>query len=249
MFYFGTNTKQQLDFEGHKDLVEIADDLAVINKDSQLFVLPSMPFLIPMQSICKSPLLWLGTQDVSEELENNTTGEVSAKTLAELKVDLVMVGHAERRALGEKDKTLKNKLKNIAQHKLSVVFCVGEVEKSDVASRKKDLQKQLAILKIFKFPNCLIAYEPVFAIGVNGIPAEPSYVGETFTIIKEILDEMGKSDFVLLYGGSVNFNNAYDLAKLKDCDGLFVGRSGWTKEGFRAVFEKGLSGYRAKTSN
>jgi len=91
MFYFGTNTKQQLDFEIHKDLVEIAEDLADINKESQIFVLPSMPFLIPMQSICKSPLLWLGTQDVSEELENNTTGEVSAKTLAELKVDLVII--------------------------------------------------------------------------------------------------------------------------------------------------------------
>ena len=106
MFYFGTNTKQQLNQELHEEVVEIASLLAKSNKDTQFFVLATMPLLVPLKKMSFGSGLWVGPQRVSGT-EGNTTGEISAKLIKELDADLVMVGHVERRALGEKEKDLK----------------------------------------------------------------------------------------------------------------------------------------------
>ncbi|MEY3469608.1 MAG: hypothetical protein RLZZ575_68, partial [Actinomycetota bacterium] len=79
-------------------------------------------------------------------------------------------------------------------------------------------------------------------------PAEPGYVEESFQLIKEALSELERKpeNFPLLYGGSVNVENAKQLASLDSCAGLFVGRSAWSKDGFRNVFEKAYAGYKSK---
>ena len=96
MFYFGTNTKQQLNQEQHEEVVEMAALLAKSNKDTQFFVLPTMPLLVPLKKMSFGSGLWVGSQRVSGN-DGNTTGEISAKLIKELDADLVMVGHAERR--------------------------------------------------------------------------------------------------------------------------------------------------------
>ena len=248
MFYFGTNTKQQLSLELHEEIVEIAALLAKTQKDTQFFVLPTMPLLATMKKMSFGSGLWVGSQRVSGN-EGNITGEISAKVIKEIDADLAMVGHAERRGLGEKDKELKSQLKSLQDVELMSIYCIGEttIEKN-VENRKKVFFKQLKVLKDLNIKKALIAYEPVWSIGENGTPAESSYVEKSFLAIKAVLKELelNVKDFPLLYGGSVNLQNAKELAALASCDGLFVGRSAWSKDGFRNVYEKAHSGYNTK---
>jgi triosephosphate isomerase len=248
MFYFGTNTKQQLNQELHEEVVEMAALLAKSNKDTQFFVLPTMPLLVPLKKMSFGTGLWVGSQRVSGT-ESNTTGEISAKLIKELDADLVMVGHAERRAMGEKEKDLKQQLKALQENNLMAIYCMGESEKEKNNQTRKDIfAKQLKVLKDLNIERALIGYEPVWSIGVNGTPAESSYVEESFEAIKSVLTDLGLNlkNFPLCYGGSVNIDNAKELASLDNCDGLFVGRSAWSKDGFRNVYDKAYAGYRSK---
>ena len=248
MFYFGTNTKQQLNQELHEEVVEMAALLAKSNKDTQFFVLPTMPLLVPLKKMSFGSGLWVGPQRVSGT-ESNTTGEISAKLIKELDADLVMVGHAERRALGEKEKEIKQQLQALQENNLMAIYCMGESEKElSVQTRKDIFAKQLKVLKDLNIERALIGYEPDWSIGVNGTPAESGYVEESFEAIKSVLTELGLNlkNFPLCYGGSVNIDNAKELAALDNCDGLFVGRSAWSKDGFRNVYDKAHAGYRSK---
>ncbi len=248
MFYFGTNTKQQLNQEQHEEVVEIASLLAKSNKDTQFFVLPTMPLLVPLKKMSFGSGLWVGPQRVSGT-ESNTTGEISAKLIKELDADLVMVGHAERRAMGEKDKDLKEQLQALQENNLMTIYCMGESEKEPSVQIRKDVfAKQLKVLKDLNIERALIGYEPVWSIGVNGTPAESGYVEESFEAIKSVLTDLGMNlkNFPLCYGGSVNIDNAKELAALDNCDGLFVGRSAWSKDGFRNVYDKAHAGFRSK---
>ncbi len=248
MFYFGTNTKQQLNQEQHEEVVEIAALLAKSNKDTQFFVLPTMPLLVPLKKMSFGSGLWVGPQRVSGT-ESNTTGEISAKLIKELDADLVMVGHAERRAMGEKEKDLKEQLQALQENNLMAIYCMGESEKEPSVQIRKDIfAKQLKVLKELNIERALIGYEPVWSIGVNGTPAESGYVEESFEAIKSVLTDLGMNlkNFPLCYGGSVNIDNAKELAALDNCDGLFVGRSAWSKDGFRNVYDKAHAGFRSK---
>ena len=248
MFYFGTNTKQQLNQEQHEEVVEIAALLAKSNKDTQFFVLPTMPLLVPLKKMSFGSGLWVGPQRVSGT-ESNTTGEISAKLIKELDADLVMVGHAERRAMGEKEKDIKQQLQELQENNLMSIYCMGENEKERSVQTRKDIfAKQLKVLKDLNIERALIGYEPVWSIGVNGTPAESSYVEESFDAIKSVLTDLGLNlkNFPLCYGGSVNIDNAKELAALDNCDGLFVGRSAWSKDGFRNVYDKAHAGFRSK---
>ena len=248
MFYFGTNTKQQLNQEQHEEVVEIAALLAKSNKDTQFFVLPTMPLLVPLKKMSFGSGLWVGPQRVSGT-ESNTTGEISAKLIKELDADLVMVGHAERRAMGEKEKDLKEQLQALQENNLMAIYCMGESEKEPSVKTRKDVfAKQLKVLKDLNIERALIGYEPVWSIGVNGTPAESGYVEESFDAIKSVLTDLGLNlkNFPLCYGGSVNIDNAKELAALDNCDGLFVGRSAWSKDGFRNVYDKAHAGFRSK---
>jgi triosephosphate isomerase len=199
MFYFGTNTKQQLNQEQHEEVVEIAALLAKSNKDTQFFVLPTMPLLVPLKKMSFGSGLWVGPQRVSGTLMS--------------------------------------------------IYCMGESEKERSVQTRKDIfAKQLKVLKELNIERALIGYEPVWSIGVNGTPAESSYVEESFDAIKSVLTDLGLNlkNFPLCYGGSVNIDNAKELAALDNCDGLFVGRSAWSKDGFRNVYDKAHAGFRSK---
>ncbi len=247
MFYFGTNTKQQLNKELHEEVVEIASLLAKSNKKAQLFVLPTMPLLVPLKKMSFGSGLWIGPQKISG-LDQNTTGEVAATLVKELDADLVMVGHAERRALGEGEKELSDQITQCQANDLKMIYCMGEKKKeNNIKNRKKVFQDQLRVLKDLHITWALIGYEPVWSIGIKGTPASSTYIKESFQIIHEVLVEfeLNPNDFPLCYGGSVNIDNVKEIASLELCDGIFVGRSAWSKEGFRNVFEKAFSGYKS----
>ena len=73
----------------------------------------------------------------------------------------------------------------------------------------------------------MFAYEPIWAIGESGSPADPNYADRQHTLIKRISKEILSTEVSVLYGGSVNMDNSSELINMKNIDGLFIGRSAW----------------------
>jgi triosephosphate isomerase len=94
-----------------------------------------------------------------------------------------------------------------------------------------------------------IGYEPVWSIGAGGTPATPEAVEPMASLLRhalgELFDDPGR-DIPILYGGSVDPSNAGAFTALLNVDGLFIGRAGWTVEGYIATYEAGLAGYRTR---
>ena len=242
MFYFGSNTKRDLDESAHKDITEAALKIAQVHDDAQLFILPSIPFFLSLKAMSAGTQLWVGNQMISATFGSDVTGEVSAKIVKNLNSDLVMIGHAERRRLFDGDEEIRAQLDLASKEGLTILFCIGESTQADDFNALAEFLK-LQIKPLANISTKLVvAYEPVFSIGANGIEADPKYVDQILTIIKKQLMEIRLGDTPILYGGSVNAHNAASYAALDACDGLFVGRSAWTSEGFNEVF---LSGYKA----
>ena len=242
MFYFGSNTKSNLGAAAHHEITQAAINLANTHPDVQFFLLPSIPFYREVKANSLGSSLWIGNQSTSSTGGQDVTGEVSAQTLKTLNSDLVMIAHAERRRLFDGDTEIAAQLKATESEDLRVLFCIGEsVQAHDFGALRKLLRAQLGALAHCSL-DLIIAYEPVFSIGVGGVPANPQYVDTVLTIIKEELSELNLAKTPLLYGGSVDVHNAALYGALKGCDGLFVGRSAWNAEGYKQVF---LNGYEA----
>lgn len=242
MFYFGSNTKSNLGAAAHHEIAKAAIDLAITYPDVQFFLLPSIPFFRELKANSLGSSLWIGNQSLSPTSERDVTGEVQAATLKALGSDLVMIAHAERRRLFDGDTEIAAQLKAAESEDLRVLFCIGEsLQAHDFVALRKLLKAQLEHLA-HQSLDLVIAYEPIFSIGVDGVPADPQYVDTVLTIIKEELSALNLAKTPLLYGGSVDLNNAALYGALGACDGLFVGRSAWSAEGYKQVF---LSGYEA----
>lgn len=246
MFYFGSNTKSNLGAAAHHEVAQAAKDLAITYPDVQFFLLPSIPFFRELKVNSLGSSLWIGNQSVSSTSEQDVTGEVQAATLKALGSDLVMIAHAERRGLFDGDTEIAAQLKATESEDLRVIFCIGEsVQAHDFGALRKLLRAQLEPLAHHSL-DLIIAYEPLFSIGVGGVPADPQYVDRVLTIIKEELSELSLAKTPLLYGGSVDVHNAALYGALKGCDGLFVGRSAWSAEGYKQVFQTGYEAFKKK---
>lgn len=172
----------------------------------------------------------LGAQDVFYEKAGAYTGEISALQLKASGVRLVIVGHSERRALGETNEIVNKKLKAVLSAGMRAVLCVGETEKQKEVAFPKIIRDELheGLLRIKKYllRNLVIVYEPIWAVG-TGRADNPKSVYEITTIIRRELYRMvGKriaSKIPVLYGGSVDDKNSYAFLKDGAVDGLLVG--------------------------
>jgi triosephosphate isomerase len=166
--------------------------------------------------------LRLGAQDVFWEEKGAYTGEISPLMLKDLGLKYVILGHSERRALGETDEMVNKKLKAALKTKLKPILCVGETEKERKLGQtfrvlKIQLKKALNRLIAQSLNRLLITYEPVWAIGTGkacGIKeAKPANL-----FIKKLV-----KNIPILYGGSVNSQNAKDYIEKAGFQGLLVG--------------------------
>ena len=105
---------------------------------------------------------------------------------------------------------------------------------------EKQTRAALAEIPSSDLGKVMLAYEPTWAIGVAGEPANPSYVNDQHTGIRKVLEDMYSPEIAatipLLYGGSVNFDNFASYAEVDDVDGLFVGRAAWEPKSFMRLF-------------
>lgn len=203
-----------------------------VSKSKIVVICPPYPFLFISKKL-KNKKLILGAQDVSKFSAGSHTGDVSPKMLKDLGVKFVIVGHSERRSLGEADKFINEKINNLLKQKLSVILCVGEKDRDHEGKYLSYVGKQIqnCLLGITKsqLKNIIIAYEPVWAIGKEAVrEATKEEFIEMKIFIKKVISDLYDSKVVrtipILYGGSVNKDNALDFLEGGEADGLLVGR-------------------------
>lgn len=236
-----------------KDLVNFTRDIS--REEIELFVIPSYTSLSNAAACTDRNYLKLGAQNMCWEEQGQFTGEISPLMLKEMNLDLVMIGHSERRhVFGETDTTENNKVKCALEHDFTTLLCIGEtLEEKNYGISDEFLRTQLKIgfynVPLNKINNIRVAYEPVWAIGVNGIPATVDYAEEKHKVIKkclkDIFGEAGEK-IPVLYGGSVNPGNANDLIIQPSIDGLFIGRSAWNADSFDKIIRYAKKAYEMK---
>lgn len=194
----------------------------------------------------KAGLVSIGAQDVSIFEEGGSkTGEVGAKMLESSGADYVIIGHSERRALGDTGQTIASKIQQALRTHMNVIVCVGEKERDGDAGYleviKAQLKEALAPVTRSEFHKIIIAYEPVWAIGRKDNVAITSYdLHQMVVYIKKFLKENWgetiSSMTRVLYGGSVTAENAEDILIKGEVDGLLIGRSSWEAASFKDIF-------------
>jgi len=253
-FLFGTNFKMnQTPVESAAFYRELAATVQ-ISPDTHLFVIPPFTSLSAVNDVGGQPphKIWVGAQNVHWAPSGAYTGEISVSMLLALEVDLVLLGHAERRRdFHETDDELNRKVLAVLGAGLRVLLAVGETaEERSFGVGGETVLRQLKIGLHGVEPERLnllqIAYEPVWSIGAGGTPASPGDVEPIASMIRagcqDLFGEPG-NEIPILYGGSVDPSNAGTFTALPDIDGLFVGRAAWTVEGFIATYQAGIHGW------
>ncbi len=253
--FFGTNLKMYKnisDTESYlKRLVENTKDIS--RDEIQMFVIPSYTSLPAATSAIDQNYIKLGAQNMCWEEQGQFTGEISPLMLDEIGISLVMIGHSERRhVFGETDEMENKKVLCALAHGFTTLLCIGETaEEKDGGISDEVLRSQLKIgllgVKKEQVEKLWIAYEPVWAIGVNGKPASVEYAREKHQVIRDCLielfgEELGEA-IPVLYGGSVNPDNANELIVQDNIDGLFTGRSAWDADKFNLLIRDAMDSY------
>ena len=209
-----------------------------IDQHPQLRVAIAPPFPYLQALAAALPGCELAAQDCSVHAQGAYTGEVSADMLADLDCQFVLVGHSERRQYhGETDELIAGKLAAAQSAGVTPVLCVGEQQAAREAGVQDDVVRaQLRSALATSQPNLLIAYEPVWAIG-TGLTATPDQANEMHAVIKQEVESLlGASQATpVLYGGSVNAENADALFACPHVDGALVGGASLEAASFMAI--------------
>lgn len=211
----------------------------------QRFVIPSFTNVREVKQILAETSVKVGAQNMHWADEGAWTGEVSPLMLKDCNLDIVELGHSERREFfGETDETVGLKTEAAVRHGLIPLICIGETLAEREAGRAQEVleaQVRGALGKLSeaqKTAPILLAYEPVWAIGVNGIPATSDYADDRQAEIIAVAQDVLDRKVPCLYGGSVNPQNCEELIQCPHIDGLFIGRSAWNVEGYLDILAK-----------
>ena len=162
----------------------------------------------------------LGGQNCHEAVSGPLTGEISAPMLADVGATYVILGHSERRAMGEDDARIAAKVKAALSAGLTPIICVGESRSQyEAGATQAALSRQLALLADDGGgAGCLIAYEPIWAIGTGKTPKREE-ISSAHRYIKSVLG----STLGVLYGGSVDGESIAEIIALPEVFGVLIG--------------------------
>lgn len=209
----------------------------------QVLVLPPHVYLEQVSRIIDESTIMLGAQNVDWHDRGAFTGEVSAPMVRDLGCSFCLVGHSERRTLfGESDDVVSAKFRACIESGLTPVLCVGET----LAERQQDatlevvsrqLQAVIDEIGADGMADAVVAYEPVWAIG-TGESASPEQAEAVHAAIRDVLagaDAALGAALRILYGGSVNGENADALLSKENIDGALVGGASLKADEFTAI--------------
>lgn len=223
---------------------------AVAEKVAAAGSLPIEVLICPPMSllglVCEIPHqgLHIGAEDVAEAPKSfgAFTGDVSAEMVADLGADYTIVGHSERRTLHhETNEIVKTKAVNAIKAGLKVIICIGETEAERDAGQALNVvaaQIEGSVPAEATAENCVIAYEPVWAIGTGKTPTVADVAEVHAAIRKELGDLLGThvaDGMRVLYGGSVKPTNAKELLAVENVDGALIGGASLKADDFWAI--------------
>ena len=223
----------------------LADADATRDNRVQRFVIPPFTATRQVKDRLAATSVKVGAQNMHWDDAGAWTGEISPVMLTDCNLDIVELGHSERREhFGETDLTVGLKTAAAVRHSLIPLICIGETlaereaGQADIVLRRQ-VEGALALLEgADKAKPVLLAYEPVWAIGVNGIPASSDYADERHALIAEWAKASLGVSVPVLYGGSVNPGNCDELIAKPHIDGLFIGRSAWDIAGYLDILKR-----------
>ncbi len=210
-------------------------------KGVDVAVCPPFPHLERAKAALAGSRVDLGAQNVHWEAEGAFTGEVSPKMLQGL-VRYVIVGHSERRQyFCEIDETVNRRLKAALAHDLTPIFCVGETRQEREEGQTNGVlsrQVRQGLDGVSWTGACVIAYEPVWAIG-TGLAATGAQANEAIGHIRRLVAELYGPAIAeatrIQYGGSVKTENAAEFLSQPEIDGALVGRASLDADAFAAI--------------
>ncbi|CAM1361434.1 Triosephosphate isomerase [Tenacibaculum litoreum] len=217
-----------------------------LGENTRVIIAPSFVNLHYATKKTKKSVVEVAAQNMHQSKNGAFTGEVSADMLTNLGVNIVVLGHSERREyFGETDELLAQKVDAALENGLEVIFCFGELLEDRKSGNhfgvvESQVKKALFHLKEEAFKNIILAYEPVWAIG-TGETASPEQAQEMHAFVRELLaKEYGKeiADTIsILYGGSVKPANAKEIFSKPDVDGGLIGGAALKAEDFAAIIK------------
>jgi triosephosphate isomerase len=231
------NWKMNGSWSANQDLV-----LALLRLPSNVerVLCPPAVYLNQVAEMIKGSDIRLGAQDVDWHEAGAFTGEISVSMVGDVGGEFVIVGHSERRALfGEGNDVCLKKTEAVLSAGLAPIFCVGESKaERDSGETERVITEQLEqVLDTVSLDRMLIAYEPVWAIGTGDV-ATPEQAQEVHRHIRKLVanrDQAAAAGMQILYGGSVNAENAAGLFGMLDIDGALVGGASLKAKDFSAI--------------
>ena len=215
-----------------KKLVTAAKKIADTKKH-KIILAPSAPHL-GLLSYGNKTKLSFASQDISQTLGGAQTGEVTGGMLVGVGVTHVIIGHSERRALGDTQEILLAKIRNALTNRLIPIVCIGEHERDSeahyLALLRTQLSETLTPLSVKDRTQIIFAYEPLWAIGKKASEGiTPEDLNEMVSYIRKVLSDYlpGKTSdkALILYGGAVEPANAKALAHDTGINGLLIGHA------------------------
>ncbi|WP_317167291.1 triose-phosphate isomerase [Blattabacterium cuenoti] len=241
----------KMNYDLHETTSFLRNFLKYINEkkifhNKEVIIAPSFPFLHISNQISQGTSLKIAAQNIYFKEKGSYTGEISAYMLKSIGINIVIIGHSERRNIFfEDENSLLKKLKIALKHKIKVIFCIGETyEDRNKNNQYSIIEKQLNNT-IF---NCStdeiklihIAYEPIWAIG-TGSTATINQIKKMHKFIRNIFNKK-YGNFIsnkisILYGGSINHLNAKDIIYSDNVDGGLIGKSSLKIEQFLKIVQ------------
>ncbi len=227
-----------------KILVDAQKGLVGRRGQADVAVAPPLPFIAELRQLAGSQKFEFVAQDVSPQSEGAHTGEVGVAMLRSIGVKCAIVGHSERRAAGESDEDVNHKIKALHTLKSTAIVCVGERERDRAGDYFTVVEEQLtrALDGVAEddLKHVVIAYEPVWAIG-TGKNATAAEAEEMKLFVHKVLSDLYPREKAaavrILYGGSVNADNAEELLRVGNVDGFLVGGASLIAKEFVSIIK------------
>ena len=222
-----------------KDFVATLSNL----KHTQVVVCAPYPYLAQLQSMLQHTDIAWGAQNMAKDEIGAFTGEVSATMLKDFGARYVIIGHSERAtAYCESDENIAQKFVQAKKHGLTPILCVGEtLIEREAGVMEMVVAKQLdTIIKMHGaevFIDTVVSYEPIWAIG-TGLAATPAQAKSMHQFIRNkmsTLNTEAANRLKILYGGSVNSQNAVQLFAVSNIDGGLIGRCSLNAQEFEGI--------------
>ncbi len=210
----------------------------ISSKNVEAVICPSFLHLPLVARYNKKKKIILGAQNIFQDQKGSFTGEVSIDMVKDAGVKYVIVGHSERRKLGETDEIVNKKVHLVLAAELIPIICIGEEKRDDeghyLGFIKNQIQQALRRVGPSQLTSIIFAYEPIFAIGAAEAMKSNDVHGMTI-FIKRTIMELYKIKAVtipILYGGAVDPTNAHSILTIGDADGLLIGRQSLDAKSF-----------------